>query len=177
MSACGSSSVTTTPSVSSSNVASPTASPSNIASCADVASALELSWGQSQGAAGTEYRVIQVKNISSVPCEIQGSPEVKLFNGDAVTLAEVAAPVNAQPSLTIGPDATLDISIGTANPDNFPAKDCQAAKATKAVVTKLTGATDTWEYGLDVPQSESPWNFCTTAGNTPFFASYELEIN
>ncbi len=156
---------------------SPTASANKVTSCDDVKNALVLSWGQSQGAAGTEYRMIQMKNVSTQPCEIKTPPKVSLVNDTVVTLPAVAAPLSNQTPITVAADATLDISIGTANPDNFPSKDCHVAKATKAVITELTGPTDRWTYSLDVPAAESPWKFCTTEGNTPFFARFETEIN
>ena len=140
-------------------------------------SVLVINWGQAEGAAGTDYRKITFKNISSNSCEVTNFPTVKLLdsvNGSSLGEVSIREGISSQGlPITLPAGKTLDLSIGTSNPDNYNEQDCRV-KSAKAILFDphdLTGFT----YQLNFPESNYTWKFCTTKGNTPFFASFELE--
>jgi hypothetical protein len=151
--------------------------PSTINYCQN--EALALGWGQSEGAAGTAYRTVIISNISKSDCTISTLPQLFLMDGSSdqpLLQIELRTGLSyAQLPLQIPASGVLDISIGTANPDNFPTKSCVPAKATALVLKNFLNDAS-WTYNLRLPKGETSWNFCTTPGNTPFIASFELEI-
>ena len=75
--------------------------------------------------------------------------------------------------ITLDAGKTLDVSIGTSNPDNYNESDCKAKSASVVLLDLEDGKGFT--YQLQMPSTDPSWKFCTTEGNTPFFASFELE--
>ena len=138
---------------------------------------LVIDWGQTEGAAGTEYRKITFKNISGTSCEVRNLPSVKLLDSvDGSALGEVGIQDghgNLGFPVSLPTGRTLDLSIGTSNPDNYDVQECKA-KSSNAILLDPHDATG-FTFILNLPNNEKSWKFCTKEGNTPFFASFELE--
>ena len=160
-----------------SNVMSPTPSASEtLAECSN--DSMQIGWGLSQGAAGTQYRLVTISNISETDCSLVALPQIFLT---AKSSTEPLVEVSIQDGLTYQPlpilipsKGVLDISIGTSNPDNYPSERCKPQKATNLQMKNLHN-NPAWTYDMKLPAGETSWKFCTTLGNTPFIASYELE--
>ena len=168
-----------TPVVSPPETSSPSPSASNVnsvfAGCEPPT--LVINWGQSQGAAGTEYRTITFKNTSDKSCEVVNFPSIKLLDSlNGNSLGEVSTHDGLGGlglPMTLDAGKTLDVSVGTSNPDNYNESDCKAKSASAALLDLEDGKGFT--YQLQLPSTDTSWKFCTTKGNTPFFASFELE--
>jgi hypothetical protein len=140
-------------------------------------SALLINWGQTEGAAGTEYRTITFKNISDKSCQVVNFPAINLLdslNGNSIGAVSTHDGLGSQGlPITLDAGKTLDVSIGTSNPDNYNESDCKAKSASVVLLDLEDGKGFT--YQLQMPSTDPSWKFCTTEGNTPFFASFELE--
>jgi len=139
--------------------------------------ALVIDWGQSEGAVGTEYRKITFKNISDQSCTAINVPSIKLLDSaNGASLGEVSIHDGLGSlglPITLDAGKTLAVSIGTSNPDNYSEQDCKS-KSAKAILIDLHDVKG-FTYQLQLPSTDIAWKFCSTPGNNPFFALFELE--
>lgn len=88
---------------------------------------LEVSLGDSEGAAGTVYRALVFTNTSDHSCTIEGIPRVAFVTeqrGEQVGAA--AAPVGATgPAVTLEPEAAATAPVGFVQIGNFDPEACQ----------------------------------------------------
>jgi hypothetical protein len=96
-------------------------------------SGLRVSFGQTQGAAGTIYTAILFKNLSRTSCTLTGFPGLSFLDAHGKQVGPAAArdprPVR---TLTIAPGKTIFSSMGIAEAANYPTSMCKPATATKA---------------------------------------------
>jgi hypothetical protein len=88
---------------------------------------LEMSLGESEGAAGTTYRALVFTNTGDDSCVIEGIPDVSFVAGkDRHQVGAAAAPIG-----TVGPPVTLErgaaatAPVGFVNIGNFAPEACQ----------------------------------------------------
>jgi hypothetical protein len=117
--------------------ATPSASPSPAASTqpasqsgppACLASGLQASLGQAQGAAGTLYQVVELTNASAATCTLYGYPGASFVTG--VGGSTVGAPANRDPVdpvtlVTLAPGGQANALIVLHDAGAYPPQDCQ----------------------------------------------------
>jgi Protein of unknown function (DUF4232) len=93
---------------------------------------LGVKLGQSQGAAGSTFQVIDFTNISDVTCSLYGFPGVSLAGGQPVTQIGQAAAENhntARRLVTLAPGAVGNALLQVVDAYNFPSGDCHLVKS------------------------------------------------
>lgn len=95
-------------------------------------SALRASLGQSQGAAGTFYRVIVLTNISGSDCTLYGYPGVSFVTGPGGSV--IGAPARRNPLIrdtliTLRPGAAASALTGVTDTGALPQPACEPGKA------------------------------------------------
>ena len=150
---------------------SPTSAPTNQVSPSEIATEcdsteISYSWGETQGAAGTSYRILLIENVSDGQCLMSEAPEVLLYVGQEQQLVNQ---VQEQEGIDLGfpvsllPGEVINLPIGTPNADNYDPEMCQSDTA-NWINIQLTG--DSKLTVLKV----IPWVSCTTLDAAPFFA-------
>jgi len=128
---------TATPSPSASTSA-PAATPTTSAPTAELTqcstSALRVSAGTSQGAAGTIYTNIDFKNVSSSSCVLQGYPGVSLVSAGSNAGSQIGADAKRESTtpirpITLAPGQTAHAMLGVAEAGNFPTSSCNPVMA------------------------------------------------
>ena len=127
------------PAVTSSAAAAPSRSPSAPATSAPASTAacptryLAAKAGLGQGAAGSDYQVIDFTNISSAPCTLYGYPGVSLAGGHPVTQIGAAASRSTATSaavVTLAPGQTANALLRITHAQNYPSAACAPASTT-----------------------------------------------
>ncbi len=113
--------------------ASPASSaPSGPTPCAT--SQLNLTVGDQQGAAGTDYQTLVLTNTSTTTCRLAGFPGVSLrdANGQLGAAAQHTGPAGEPLLLAAG--ATAHVVLSVANAGNYPASACKPKPASQVRV-------------------------------------------
>lgn len=98
------------------------------------ASQLSLSVGPAQGAAGTDYQPMRLRNIGA-PCTLQGFPGVALLSSTGAPLGQPAGRNGSHgPTVRLATGQTAHASFGIANAGNYPAADCKSVQSTSVQV-------------------------------------------
>lgn len=128
--------VTATPGSSqgSGSSSSPTSSPSPTGPGDCATSALHVSTGQSQGAAGTIYTSIDFKNVAGSPCILRGYPGVSLVTAGSSAGHQIGAAARRDPAtpvtaITLAPGQVAHATLGVSQAGNYPATTCHPVTA------------------------------------------------
>lgn len=103
--------------------------------------ALSVTTGASNGAAGTVYTTLVLRNRSSKACRLSGTPAAQpvLRTGTTVTSAGPLAKPIAFPSrggsVVIRPGARASVILGVTEAGNYPKASCRPTDANAVVVT------------------------------------------
>jgi hypothetical protein len=126
--------VTVTPSAAATTPASSTpttpaaTTPAAAGAAACLSRYLHGSTGLTQGAAGSEYVVIQFKNLDNVPCTLYGFPGVAQATGTPLTNVgqpSTESPTTARELVTLQPGAYAYATLQIVQAANYPAAKCQ----------------------------------------------------
>jgi hypothetical protein len=126
--------VTVTPSATASTPASSTPTPPAATSPAAAGTAaclsryLHGSTGLTQGAAGSQYVVLQFKNLDNVPCTLYGFPGVAQATGTPLTdvgQPSTESPTTARELVTLQPGGYAYATLQIVQAANYPAAKCQ----------------------------------------------------
>ena len=106
-----------------------TAGQGQIAECS--ASDLAGSVGPGNGAAGTSYYQLKLRNSSSGKCFEQGYAGVSLLDSAGRQIGAAADRVSAEtPKVVLSPGATADATLSIAEAGNYPSSSCSMKPAT-----------------------------------------------
>jgi hypothetical protein len=126
--------VTVTPSAAATTPASSTpttpaaTTPAAAGAAACLSRYLHGSTGLTQGAAGSEYVVIQFKNLDNVPCTLYGFPGVAQATGTPLTNVgqpSTESPTTARELVTLQPGGYAYATLQIVQAANYPAAKCQ----------------------------------------------------
>jgi hypothetical protein len=126
--------VTVTPSAAATTPASSTpttpaaTSPAGAGTAACLSRYLHGSTGLTQGAAGSQYVVLQFKNLDNVPCTLYGFPGVAQATGTPLTdvgQPSTESPTTARELVTLQPGGYANATLQIVQAANYPAAKCQ----------------------------------------------------
>lgn len=88
---------------------------------------LALSLGNSEGAAGTVYQAVRLRNTSGRTCTLQGFPGVSYVTGDnGAQVGAAAVHQGAEGAVVrVAPSAVASVDVGMVNVQNFEAAACK----------------------------------------------------
>ena len=89
--------------------------------------------GVTQGAAGSTYVVLVLKNLNNSPCTLYGYPGVALDAGVPVTPVGLAAaedPTTPRQLITLAPYGTANALLHILDPGNYPPAQCDPVTTT-----------------------------------------------
>jgi Protein of unknown function (DUF4232) len=112
----------------------PAGTPTSVPLAECTTSDLRVKVGSSNGAAGTIYYSIDLTNISTSNCFLQGYPGVSLVSAGTNAGSQIGADAKRDPvvpakQITLAPGSTANAQLGVAEAGNFPASSCHQVTA------------------------------------------------